>query len=151
VKFIEDRKGTHWAVSEIISISGLPKTTNDNDPVAENYHRATVRNGDTIYIHYQDVEKLQRAPATAFAATPGTFIVRINDTAPEQYWKEEVAGWMIGDDGTVYPVTPDGVNDGTDENLTILMPSGSVVDTQNRSFPSLQEWLDAVGEDGAAD
>lgn len=59
-----------------------------------------------------------------------------------------VLGWALSPDRGVLPITIEGINNGADETVAVLIPSGQVVLALNRTYETENAYLEAVNNNG---
>lgn len=74
-------------------------------------------------------------------AQPGTWVLFPNfDCGKFHVIKTPVIAWGASLDGSIYPVTYDGVNDGGEKSLPVLHPDGTVVQPHDGQFATYEDW-----------
>jgi len=101
------------------------------------------------------ITEMKDAPAQVWPAQPGIEMISysasfVKDGAPP--WRTPVIAWGMMRDGSISPITPDGVNDGlSSDEPVILLPNGIVIMPHTRSWRSLDEYLREIREMAAAE
>lgn len=128
MNYIRAKNGRLYPANRIVSIG--PFETPGGECITE----VELEGCGLIEFHSNVIREFLREPTHVIAAQPETYIVRSDEEAVGGFWKMLVIGWGTGRDGRLYPITSDGVNDGTDEDLCVLTPDGRV------SHPELGSW-----------
>ncbi|MBO9560810.1 MAG: hypothetical protein J7515_19775 [Caulobacter sp.] len=137
--FFEADDGTLYPVERIASI--LAPGGDVSRLTGGSVRLITLDDGTTVAAYAHAVTTLLRRPAKVFEALPETFILRVTEVAQPRYTKTPVIAWSLGLDGILYPITPDGVNDNTDDTHYVLTPDGTVTQGEIGSWLSIDTWL----------
>lgn len=133
--FIRATNNRLYPASRVLSV-GAPETRR-----GEGITEIEVAGVGPVECYSHNVERFLRQPVTSFAAQPETYILRLDDDSPGGYWKTLVVGWGAAQDGYLYPITADGVNDADDNDHYILTPDGRVSQSENGSWETIEDFL----------
>ena len=105
-----------------------------------------LKNGEAVLVGSFWAKRLTSYPIASFAAQPETHLLHVYaENGVNMMSSSPVVGWVVLADGSAYPVTPDGINNGEslDDPLPILTPDETVTIPLDRSWPSLTEFKQA--------
>lgn len=146
MQFFKALDGTMYPVSEIKSISKPKEVTFQPAGRKGKIHTVELRDNNVVEIEKLEFDSIQDRPTHMFAAHPGTNLLHF-DSDEQSHWTTPVIGWAMTAEGLLYPVTSDGINDGSmRQNFDVQLHDGSVMKPMDQSFGSIEEWKAAMIE-----
>lgn len=109
-------------------------------------HTVNLTNGPSITVFTTEVTRLMNTPSTLIPAQEGTHVVMLSyhevaaGKLPNHFLTPVIA-WGVAPKGYAVPVTINGANNGDDDNVPVLMPSGKVLVGDDATYENLGEFL----------
>lgn len=129
IGFIHNASWTrHHAIGEIVSIGAAVERKSG----AGEYHEATLRSGETIYLDGLDVDRLNNPIVATIPAKDGVSVIHAGaDQGEDWVYREPVLAWQVTSLGEMIPLTIRGPNDGMMRCVPVEKPDGEVWDPDN--------------------
>ncbi|WP_143560251.1 hypothetical protein [Sphingobium sp. IP1] len=115
--FFFDLELNRWKTDAIVGISRPFSSTGDGN---KNLRTVELKNGKTVTIHEANLRDIEQAISHMIPARPG--ILAITHEDEEGIETKPVIAWGITLDGSILPITRDGINDGMTGTLPIIDP-----------------------------
>lgn len=111
-------------------------------------HQVHLKGGDTAEITTFELDSLKERAVQMIPALPGTRLLHWDD-GDNSFFGTAVVGWAYTTEGLFYPVTADGINDGSiGSNFDMEMHDGTVVRPADCRWNSLEEWQETMKKGG---
>lgn len=128
--FVKTTRGAYYPLSSIECLS------EDTDETGAKIELAKLRDGSTERLLNGEIQRVTEASARPFAAAPDTFVLQqvLDDNDRLTLERVPVLGWIVSPTRGVVPITIEGINNGMDETVPVVMPSGEVVVAMECSY-----------------
>jgi hypothetical protein len=128
--FVKTTRGAYYPLSSIECLA------EDSDETGGKIEFAKLRDGSTEPLARGEIQRVTEASARPFAAAPDTFVLQqvLDDNDRLTLERVPVLGWIVSPTRGVVPITIEGVNNGMDETVPVVMPSGEVVVAMECSY-----------------
>lgn len=140
--------GSLYPVSAIRRIGKAREVTFTPSNAKGKVHTIALNGDELVEATDDEVDRIKEHPVHMVPALPGTRVLRW-DGDDNSHYGTAVIAWAYTVDGFLYPVTPDGINDGSmNANHDVLMHDGTVIRAVDRCWENIDEWQDFMKGNG---
>lgn len=128
--FVKTTRGAYFPLSSIECL------LEETDETGRNIELAKLRDGRTEPLANGEIQRATEASARPFAAAPETFVLQqvLDDNDRLTLERVPVLGWVVSPIRGVVPITIEGINNGMEGTVPVVMPSGEVVVAMECSY-----------------
>ncbi len=138
--FVRTTRGAYYPLSSIECLS------QETDEAGATIETAKLRDGSTERLVKGEIQRLNEAGAHPFAAAPDTYVLQqvLDDNDRLTLERVPVLGWIVSPTRGVVPITIEGINNGMEETVPVVMPSGEVVVAMECSYLDQECYFAAI-------
>ena len=128
--FVKTVRGAYYPMSSVECL------LEDTDSSGQKFESARLRDGSSEQLVAGEIARITEASAHPFPAAPDTYVLQevFDEHNRLTLDRVPVLGWIVSPARGVVPITIEGINNGVNETVPVVMPSGEVVVAMDCSY-----------------